>query len=292
MRPTASASTPKSTASPKSSPRSASKLPATKPSGVGLAKKSPTKEKKIPVSKSPKAPLKAPSKAKAKKDSTPVAATKPDKDSAPPTEGVAHQETAAEVSGQSGAPPEISGRDVPPVQPSNIDPDTAERVGQIISSQTSLSKELQSKLPRVGEAISGSGNGAAIEVSELTEAELEAAVAKEVSGGDGAAAGDLALQGQPSSETVGTSVGTDSTPTLDSKAKAASIISTELQDLPENFSKETKEAREEERRREEEEREERSKVSRKGHSTVKNLLCTPAPWPPLMSEGIFFFLET
>lgn len=151
-----------------------------------------------------------------------------------------------------------NGLQPPLLEPPNMDTSTAERVGQIISSQTSLSKELQSKLPRAGESIGGSGIGAESRKDKPAEVDTaEAVVSEDLNTGKGS---DVDLAGQPSSESFGTSVDVENTGTLDITAIATPTVSTELHDLPQEFSKEWKEAREEEQRRDEEEREERSNV--------------------------------
>ena len=128
-----------------------------------------------------------------------------------------------------------------------ITPGTAERVGQIISSQTSLSKELQCKLPRLGEGIASSGSGR----EESSENKLGTGKEEE-EGVNTVVEGDMTAL--PSTDSVSSS--------LNVTEVAVSTISTELHDLPEELSVEWKMAREEEKRREEEEREERHKVRR------------------------------
>ncbi len=115
-----------------------------------------------------------------------------------------------------------------------LTPATAERLGQIISSQTSLSKELQSKLPRLGEAMGGSGSGEELEGAQPSTESAESF-------------GKAELQ---------------DTGTVDVAAVAVATISTELQDLPEEFSAEWKQEKERKEREEEAVREERSKVRR------------------------------
>lgn len=182
-------------------------------------------------------------------------------------------------------------------------PTTAERVGHIISSQTSLSKELQFKLPRAGESISGSGNGAGLveaeggveEVRSLSygkdpdvetsSGESKAEARSSNTGNEAAsvpgtvdmgssvdAESPVPLAGTPVDvETIGTfedsSVDGGSTGALDVTEIASATISTELQDLPEEeFSVEWKLAREEEAKKEEKEREERQRVRRTGRA--------------------------
>lgn len=131
-----------------------------------------------------------------------------------------------------------------------ITPGTAERMGQIISSQTSLSKELQCKLPRLGEGIATSGELSSEDKPGTGETEDVTVVNIEV---DTEVEGDMTAL--PSTDSLMSS-------SLNVTEVAVSTISTELQDLPEELSVEWKLAREEEKRREEEETEERHKVRR------------------------------
>lgn len=147
-------------------------------------------------------------------------------------------------------------------------PTTAERVGQIISSQTSLSKELQSKLPRVGESIGGSGNGAEPEEEsrpedtreELEDIKEEVEDTKEDTKKEVEA--DLPVESSTEDQTgiegVASSTGTDAS--LDLTSVAVATISTNLSDLPEEFSAEWKLEEDERQRALEEKREERRMV--------------------------------
>lgn len=147
-------------------------------------------------------------------------------------------------------------------------PTTAERVGQIISSQTSLSKELQSKLPRVGESIGGSGNGAEPEEEarpedtreELEDIKEEVEDTKEDTKKEVEA--DLPVESSTEDQTgiegVASSTGTDVS--VDLTSVAVATISTNLSDLPEEFSAKWKLEEDERQRALGEKREERRMV--------------------------------
>ena len=136
-----------------------------------------------------------------------------------------------------GPRPEVEDATLPALTPA-----TAERVTQIISSQTSLSKELQSKLPRLGEAMGGSGNGAELEETKPTPD------AEDINN----------TTTQPSMENSGRMELQDT----DVTEVALATISTDLQDLPEEFSAEWKQEKEMKEQEEEAIREERAKVNK------------------------------
>ena len=120
-----------------------------------------------------------------------------------------------------------------------LTPTTAQRAGEIISSQTSLSKELQFKLPRVGEVLE----------SESKEREIHSEEVRLQSDATKIETEDLEKPEK-----------LEATP-IDLKEVAVATISTNLRDLPENFSAQLKLEEEEKRQQQEEEREERKKVS-------------------------------
>ena len=154
-------------------------------------------------------------------------------------------------------------------------PTTAIRAGQIISSKTSLSKELQSKLPRLGEVESNEkeeipsredeekpGSLLPVEVDVKTDVTIEGERERE---------GDVVELGErdhrPDADILNLS-----SASIDMNAVVVSTISTNVQDLPEDFSAKWKMEEEEKKRVQEEGREERRKVRGRGTFLI-NPLC-------------------
>lgn len=154
---------------------------------------------------------------------------------------------------------------------SGFAPGTAERVGQIISTQTSLPKELQSKLPRVGDIISHGEQEAErvedgeiqenLDIIDLSKGEPDVRDKEEVVHEEGES-GELTVgEGVKEKEKSPTR---EAMPRKEEEGEGELIplgLSHDL--LPEEFGVAWKQQEDERKRREEQERAERRKVRQK-----------------------------
>ena len=156
-------------------------------------------------------------------------------------------------------------------QPSHVDdtpldtditPETAVRVGHVISTQTSLRKDLQSKLPQVGGIAS--------------QEEQEEEVVKRQEGGEEPEAVSIHKSKQPVEEAEAVKEeegeaegeGVEKGESLLSLEKTPSPINVSLDVLPEEFGVEWKQEEDKRKMKEEQERAERKKVRRKRRRLV------------------------
>ena len=186
-------------------------------------------------------------------------------------------EIEVDVSGQTAIETKLRpGEELPVVdeipQPSHVDdtplgpdilPETALRVGQIISTQTSLRKDLQSKLPQVGGIASQGEQEEGVVKGQEREEESEAVSLHESKQQAEDSEAVKEEEGEPEREGV-----EEKGESLLSLEKTPSPINVSLDMLPEEFGVEWKQEEDKRKMKEEQERAERKKVRRKRRRLV------------------------